>query len=61
MGWTSTADPLHGMVLKFDKKEDAVHFAEKQGAHFCTSLSMTTHDVVLANAHSKCIVLFVMR
>lgn len=33
MGWTSTADPLHGMVLKFDKKEDAVHFAEKQGAY----------------------------
>ncbi|GAB9465406.1 Nadh dehydrogenase [Globisporangium polare] len=31
MGWTSTADPFHGMVLKFDKKEDAVHFAEKQG------------------------------
>lgn len=31
MGWTSTADALHGMVLKFDKKEDAVHFAEKQG------------------------------
>lgn len=34
MGWTSTADPFHGMVLKFDKKEDAVHFAEKQGASF---------------------------
>jgi NADH dehydrogenase (ubiquinone) Fe-S protein 4 len=31
MGWTSTADPLHGMLLKFDKKEEAVHFAEKQG------------------------------
>ncbi|TYZ64756.1 hypothetical protein PybrP1_004299 [[Pythium] brassicae (nom. inval.)] len=31
MGWTSTADAFHGMVLKFDKKEDAVGFAEKQG------------------------------
>ncbi|KAF1331331.1 Nadh dehydrogenase, partial [Globisporangium splendens] len=35
MGWTSTKDPLHGMVLKFDKKEDAVHFAEKQDADEC--------------------------
>lgn len=31
MGWTSTADPMHGMVLKFDKKEDAIAFGEKQG------------------------------
>ncbi|DAZ98362.1 TPA: hypothetical protein N0F65_000681 [Lagenidium giganteum] len=31
MGWTSTAEPFHGMVMKFDKEEDAIAFAERQG------------------------------
>lgn len=30
MGWTSTAEPFHGMVMKFDKKEDALSFAKRQ-------------------------------
>jgi NADH dehydrogenase (ubiquinone) Fe-S protein 4 len=31
MGWTSTADPYVGFVAKFDTKEQAEHFAKKQG------------------------------
>ncbi|CEG48391.1 nadh dehydrogenase [Plasmopara halstedii] len=31
MGWTSTADPYVGLMAKFDTKEAAEHFAEKQG------------------------------
>lgn len=38
MGWTSTADPLHGMVLKFDTQDEALHYAEKQG------LEIETHE-----------------
>ncbi|XP_043920355.1 NADH dehydrogenase [ubiquinone] iron-sulfur protein 4, mitochondrial [Protopterus annectens] len=32
MGWASTADPLSNMVLNFTSKEDAIFFAEKNGA-----------------------------
>ncbi|KAJ1883311.1 ndufs4 NADH dehydrogenase Fe-S protein subunit [Coemansia sp. RSA 486] len=31
MGWQSTADPMSPVRLDFASKEDAVHFAEKQG------------------------------
>ncbi|KAG7386206.1 NADH dehydrogenase Fe-S protein subunit 4 ndufs4 [Phytophthora pseudosyringae] len=31
MGWTSTADPYVGLTTKFDTKEEAEHFAKKQG------------------------------
>jgi len=31
MGWTSTADPVQALQLKFATKEDAIAFAEKQG------------------------------
>lgn len=30
MGWTSSADPVQSVVLKFDTKEAAVNFATKQ-------------------------------
>lgn len=31
MGWASSADYMQGTRLSFRSKEDAVHFAEKQG------------------------------
>lgn len=31
MGWASSADYVQAMQLKFRSKEDAIHFAEKQG------------------------------
>ncbi|KAJ2785598.1 ndufs4 NADH dehydrogenase Fe-S protein subunit [Coemansia javaensis] len=31
MGWQSTADPMAPVRLEFASREDAVHFAEKQG------------------------------
>ncbi|KAG9302384.1 hypothetical protein G9A89_011434 [Geosiphon pyriformis] len=31
MGWVSSADYLHALQMKFPSKEDAIHFAEKQG------------------------------
>ncbi|KAH0832016.1 Ndufs4, NADH dehydrogenase Fe-S protein 4 [Lanmaoa asiatica] len=31
MGWASSADYMQGTRLSFKSKEDAVHFAEKQG------------------------------
>ncbi|KXS11399.1 hypothetical protein M427DRAFT_102452, partial [Gonapodya prolifera JEL478] len=31
MGWTSSADPVQALQLKFAEKEDAIAFAEKQG------------------------------
>jgi len=31
MGWASSADYMQGTNLKFRTKEDAIHFAEKQG------------------------------
>jgi len=31
MGWTSTADPVQAIQIKFRSKEDAIHFAGEQG------------------------------
>lgn len=34
MGWTSSADHMQGNHLWFKTKEDAIHFAEKQGYEY---------------------------
>lgn len=34
MGWQSSADFMQGTHLNFKSKEDAVHFAEKQGYEY---------------------------
>ncbi|KAJ1957899.1 ndufs4 NADH dehydrogenase Fe-S protein subunit, partial [Dispira parvispora] len=34
MGWASTADFMHGLRMKFQTKEAAVRFAEKQGWNY---------------------------
>ncbi|MCJ1465923.1 NADH:ubiquinone oxidoreductase 21kD subunit [Pseudocyphellaria aurata] len=34
MGWQSSADYLQGTHLNFKSKEDAIHFAEKQGYEY---------------------------
>ncbi|KAJ2724452.1 ndufs4 NADH dehydrogenase Fe-S protein subunit [Coemansia sp. Benny D115] len=34
MGWQSTADPMAPVRLDFASREDAVHFAEKQGWNY---------------------------
>ncbi|XP_070542296.1 NADH dehydrogenase [ubiquinone] iron-sulfur protein 4, mitochondrial-like [Ptychodera flava] len=31
MGWSSSADPLSNVMVRFNSKEDAVRFAEKHG------------------------------
>lgn len=31
MGWTSSRDPVQGMNLKFESREDAVKYAQEQG------------------------------
>lgn len=31
MGWASSADYMQGTNVKFNTKEDAIHFCEKQG------------------------------
>ena len=34
MGWQSSADFMQGTHLSFKNKEDAIHFAEKQGYEY---------------------------
>ena len=34
MGWQSSGDFMQGTHLSFETKEDAIHFAEKQGYEF---------------------------
>ncbi|KAI3531255.1 hypothetical protein CSPX01_14309 [Colletotrichum filicis] len=34
MGWQSSADMMQGTKLNFKSKEDAIHFAEKQGYEY---------------------------
>ncbi|KAK4702455.1 NADH dehydrogenase (ubiquinone) Fe-S protein 4, partial [Phenoliferia sp. Uapishka_3] len=34
MGWASSADYMQGTHIKFNTKEDAIHFCEKQGYGF---------------------------
>ncbi|KAF8170066.1 ETC complex I subunit conserved region-domain-containing protein, partial [Pholiota molesta] len=34
MGWASSADYMQGTRISFRSKEDAVHFAEKQGWNY---------------------------
>lgn len=34
MGWQSTADYMQGTHLNFNSKEDAIHFAQKQGYEY---------------------------
>ncbi len=36
MGWSSSADPQAQVKLNFDSKEDAIHFAKKNGWKFET-------------------------
>ena len=34
MGWQSSADCMQGTHINFKSKEDAIHFAEKQGYEY---------------------------
>ena len=34
MGWQSSADYMQGTHLNFNNKEDAIHFAQKQGYEY---------------------------
>lgn len=38
MGWASSADYVQGTHVKFNTKEDAIHFCEKQGEHCVAGL-----------------------
>ncbi|KAH8114742.1 ETC complex I subunit conserved region-domain-containing protein [Phellopilus nigrolimitatus] len=48
MGWAASADYMQGTRMSFRSKEDAIHFAEKQGALFrtrsktCVGLTLST-------------------
>ncbi len=37
MGWTSTADTLTQVTLRFDTKEEAIAYAEKEGIPYLVS------------------------
>lgn len=39
MGWQSSADFMQGTHIFFKSKDDAIHFAEKQGRSFSQLLS----------------------
>ncbi|KAI0087846.1 Ndufs4, NADH dehydrogenase Fe-S protein 4 [Irpex rosettiformis] len=43
MGWASSADYMQGTRLSFRTKEDAIHFAEKQGWDYFISTPEKTH------------------
>lgn len=34
MGWTTSADPLQAMQIKFESKEDAIAYCQRQGWKF---------------------------
>ncbi|ORX89765.1 hypothetical protein K493DRAFT_232488 [Basidiobolus meristosporus CBS 931.73] len=34
MGWSSSADPVQALRMRFPNKEDAIRFAEKQGWNY---------------------------
>jgi len=34
MGWASSADTQQALTMKFASKEDAIHFAERQGWNY---------------------------
>lgn len=34
IGWTSSNDPVQGLVMKFSSKEAAIRYAEEQGLNF---------------------------
>lgn len=34
MGWQSSADFMQGLRMQFKSKEDAIHFANKQGYEY---------------------------
>lgn len=42
MGWQSTGDAMHATDMFFKSKEDAIHFAEKQGMQ-CVWASVGWH------------------
>lgn len=37
IGWTASADPMAGLVLKFDDEGDAVRFCDKMGWNYRVS------------------------
>ncbi|KAJ3769569.1 Ndufs4, NADH dehydrogenase Fe-S protein 4 [Lentinula raphanica] len=45
MGWASSADYMQGTRMSFRSKEDAIHFAEKQGTDTLISVVSTSTDL----------------
>lgn len=43
MGWTSSRDPMQGVALKFNTKEDAIRFSERQGWKYTVSEGENTN------------------
>lgn len=57
MGWASSSDAVQGTHVKFDSKEDAIHFAEKQGMSIRSIRRLLTSQVgttLYKNHMSRC-------
>ncbi|KAL2919091.1 ndufs4 NADH dehydrogenase Fe-S protein subunit [Polyrhizophydium stewartii] len=46
MGWSSSADPVQALRIKFDTKEQAIAFAERQGYDFWVEEPKVAHKRV---------------
>ena len=51
MGWQSSADYMQGTHMNFKSKEDAIHFAQKQGYEYFVQESNTRKFVPKAYAN----------
>ena len=51
MGWQSSADYMQGTHMNFKSKEDAIHFAQKQGYEYFVQEPSTRKFVPKAYAN----------
>jgi NADH dehydrogenase (ubiquinone) Fe-S protein 4 len=52
MGWQSSGDFMQGTAMHFKSKEDAIHFAEKQGYEYFVQEPNTRHIAPKAYANN---------
>ncbi|GAA6033828.1 hypothetical protein JCM8097_000362 [Rhodosporidiobolus ruineniae] len=52
MGWASSADYMQGTHLKFNSRDDAIHFCEKQGWEFYVQEPNVQKFVTKSYAHN---------
>ncbi|KAK5673006.1 ndufs4 NADH dehydrogenase Fe-S protein subunit [Batrachochytrium dendrobatidis] len=52
MGWSSSADPVQALMIKFDTKEDAIGFAKRQGYDYWVEEPKSSHSRVKVYAEN---------